>query len=47
MNTFLGVNPLERGNLKGFYKGVSCMAKDFAVGGGKLISRYDQFKWQR
>jgi len=47
MNTILRVNLLERGNPKEFYKGVSCMIKDFAVRGSKLISHYDQFKWLR
>jgi len=45
MNTVLGVNLLERRNSKEFYKGVSCMIKNFAVRGSKVISRYDQFKW--
>jgi len=31
MNTVLGVNLLERGNPKEFYKGVSCMIKDFTA----------------
>ena len=45
MNTALGVNLLERGNPKEFYKSVSSMINDFAVRGNKLISHYDQFKW--
>jgi len=41
MNTVLGVNLLERGNPKEFYKGVSCMINDFAMKWNKLISRYN------
>jgi len=44
MNTVLRVNLLEWENPKEFYKSVSCMIKDFAVRGSKLISHYDQFK---
>ena len=49
MNTVLGVNLLEWGIPKEFYKGVSYMIKDFAVRSNKLISRYGPYNlnWLR